>query len=57
MKITHGKFLWWTVKELKEKKETIKTEIIINKNDEYTTPLFIIFVSISRLKMRRNIFT
>ena len=31
MKIIHGKFLW-TVKELKEKKEKIKTEIIINKN-------------------------
>ena len=35
----------------------IKTEMIINKNEEYTTSLFIIFMSISRQKMGRNIFT
>ena len=34
------------------KKRENKTEIIINKNDEYTTSLFILFI-----KMRRNIFT
>ena len=55
VKITHGNFLWWTVKELKEKREN-KTEIIINKNDEYTTSFFIMFMSISRHKMKRNIF-
>ena len=55
VKITHANFFFfgWPVKELKEK---IKTEMIINKNEEYTTSLFIIFMSISRQKYGKKYF-
>ena len=55
VKVTHGNFLLWTVKELKEKLK-IKTQIIINKNDEYTTSIFIIFMSILRLNGKKHFY-
>ena len=39
--------MWWTVKELKEKKEKIKTEIIINKN---TTPSLLFLCQFQDIK-------